>query len=71
MDRLTDRSIDSEEELEGFKQMISAFQSYAPGFTGPISPKQSVEMVLNVVDGATVEKNGGGFVSHYGNKQWL
>ncbi|RDI87723.1 hypothetical protein Vi05172_g2234 [Venturia inaequalis] len=59
------------EELEGFKQMVSAFQGYAPNFEGPISPQQSVDMVLKVIDEATVEKSGGSFVSHYGNKQWL
>jgi hypothetical protein len=51
--------------------MVALFKDYAPEFTGPIEPKQSVEMVLSVVDKATVEKDGGGFVSHYGNKQWL
>jgi hypothetical protein len=65
------RLIDSDEELEGFKQMVESFKDYAPEFTGPISPQKSVEMVLSVVDNATVEKDGGAFVSHYGNKQWL
>lgn len=51
--------------------MITAFQGYAPDFEGPISPQQSAEMVLKVIDEATVEKNGGEVVSHYGNKQWL
>ncbi|TID20029.1 NAD(P)-binding protein [Venturia nashicola] len=59
------------EELEGFKQMITSFQEYAPNFEGPISPQQSVDMVLKVIEEATVEKSGGSFVSHYGNKQWL
>ena len=47
------------------------FQDYAPNFQGPISPQQSVDMVLKVIDDASVEKNGGDYVSHYGNKQWL
>jgi hypothetical protein len=51
--------------------MISAFKVYAPDFEGPISPQTSVDMVLRVVGEATVEENGGSFVSHYGNKQWL
>jgi len=53
------------------KQMIGAFKAYAPDFEGPISPEKSVEMVMKVVDEASVEKSGGSFVSHYGNKQWL
>jgi len=61
----------TEAELEGFKQMIAMFQDYAPNFQGPISPQQSVDMVLKVIDDASVEKNGGDYVSHYGNKQWL
>lgn len=51
--------------------MVGAFKEYAPTFEGPITPHKSVEMVLKVIDEATLEKNGGGFVSHYGNKQWL
>jgi hypothetical protein len=66
-----DYFVDSEEELEGFKQMVGLFKDYAPHFTGPISPEESVEMVLSVIDKATVDKDGGAFVSHYGNKQWL
>lgn len=62
---------DTEEELKGFEQMLAMFKDYAPGFTGPISPQQSVEMTLSVIDQATVEKDGGQFVSHFGNKQWL
>jgi hypothetical protein len=63
--------LDTEEELEGVKQMISAFKVYAPDFEGPITPEKSVDMVMKVVDEASVEKSGGSFVSHYGNKQWL
>ncbi|KAF2421186.1 NAD(P)-binding protein [Tothia fuscella] len=51
--------------------MMAVFKDYAPGFTRPISPRKSVEMVLDVVGKASVEKDGGGFVNHYGNKQWL
>ncbi|QDS76880.1 hypothetical protein FKW77_003716 [Venturia effusa] len=59
------------EELEGFQSMVGAFKEYAPTFEGPITPQQSVDMVLKVIDQANVEENGGSFVSHYGNKQWL
>lgn len=69
--QISNPPIDTPDELEGFKQMIGAFKAYAPTFEGPITPQQSVEMVLKVIDEATLEKNGGSFVSHYGNKQWL
>lgn len=67
----TNSPTDTPEELEGLKKMVGAFKEYAPNFEGPITPQQSVDMVLKVIDEATLEKNGGGFVSHYGNKQWL
>jgi len=61
----------SEEAIQGGQAMGAMFQSYAPDFKGPITPEQSVEMCLKVVDNATVETYGGAFVSHFGNKQWL
>ena len=61
----------SEQAIQGAQAMGALFQAYAPDFKGPISPEQSVEMCLGVIGSATVEKDGGGFVSHFGNKQWL
>ncbi|KAG8672129.1 hypothetical protein FPOAC2_05497 [Fusarium poae] len=67
-----DMSNVTEEELKGFAAMVSAFQVYAPHFTGPISPEESVKHVLSVVAKASIESgSGGSFVSHFGNKQWL
>ena len=61
----------SEEDMQGAQAMGAAFATYAPHFTGPITPEQSVRMVDDVIDKATVETMGGAFVSHFGNKQWL
>jgi NAD(P)-dependent dehydrogenase (short-subunit alcohol dehydrogenase family) len=61
----------SEQAIQGAQAMGAMFQEYAPDFKGPISPEQSVEMCLKVIEGATVERFGGAFVSHYGNQQWL
>jgi NAD(P)-dependent dehydrogenase (short-subunit alcohol dehydrogenase family) len=61
----------SEQAIQGAQAMGAMFQEYAPDFKGPISPEQSVEMCLKVIEGATVESYGGAFVSHFGNKQWL
>ncbi|KAF5000920.1 hypothetical protein FGRMN_1377 [Fusarium graminum] len=67
-----DMSDVTEEQIEGFKQMVAAFQVYAPGFAGPISPEESVKAVTSVIEQASIEAgNGGSFVSHLGNKQWL
>ncbi|KAI0410822.1 NAD(P)-binding protein [Xylaria grammica] len=55
--------------LEG---MLAKFGEYAPGFKGPITPAESVKAVLSVVENASVAKGDGGqFLSHFGNKQWL
>ncbi|KAL3443199.1 hypothetical protein BJX65DRAFT_208899 [Aspergillus insuetus] len=60
------------EQIEGLKQMIQQFATYAPGFTGPITPKESVEHLLDVIYRADINKGyAGAFLSHYGNKQWL
>ena len=61
----------SEEEMEGRKAMAGKFKEYAPHFTGPMMPEESVRMQLEVIDKATVETYGGAFVSQFGNKQWL
>lgn len=53
-------------------EMAAKFVNYAPHFRGAISTDESVKAVLSVADNASVEKGDGGtFVSHLGNKQWL
>ncbi|CAG1977805.1 unnamed protein product [Fusarium graminearum] len=67
-----DMSNVTEEQLKGFADMMAAFQVYAPNFTGPISPEESVQRVMSVVYKASIESGSGGqFVSHFGTKQWL
>lgn len=61
----------SEEERAGGEAMGKQFAEYAPDFRSAITPKQSVEMQLAVIEKATVEDFGGAFVSHFGNQQWL
>jgi len=52
--------------------MILKFMKYAPHFKGPITPEESVGLVMKVIESKSVEKgDGGSFVSHFGNKQWL
>ncbi|KIM99280.1 hypothetical protein OIDMADRAFT_201908 [Oidiodendron maius Zn] len=59
------------EKLAKLGPMVESFKKYQPNFEGPITSGQSVELMLKVVEGATVEKYGGRFVSQFGNKQWL
>lgn len=52
--------------------MGAAFAEYAPHFTGPATPEDSIKNVLNIISTASVETgHGGAFISHLGNKQWL
>ncbi|EPQ60223.1 NAD P-binding protein [Gloeophyllum trabeum ATCC 11539] len=60
----------SPEELEVFKALIATFQKDYPHWNGPITPEESVKLMLKVINGFTIEQTGA-FVSHYGNKQWL
>jgi hypothetical protein len=58
--------------MEGLGGMLARFVEYAPHFKGPITPEQSVTAMKSVIANASVEKgNGGDFLSHLGNKQWL
>ncbi|RSL51882.1 hypothetical protein CEP54_011183 [Fusarium duplospermum] len=62
----------TEEQTQKAGEMLKQFQSYAPSFTKPITPQESVTAVLSVMHKASIEAgNGGSFVSHFGNKQWL
>lgn len=62
----------SEEDVKGFQEMLAQFKVYAPHFEGPITPKESVEAVMGVVERASVEEGwGGGFVSQFGDQNWL
>ena len=47
------------------------FLQFAPDFKGPLTPKESIGMMRSVIDHATVEKEGGDYVSQHGNKQWI
>ncbi|KAK5174545.1 uncharacterized protein LTR77_001626 [Saxophila tyrrhenica] len=60
-----------EEAIKGEQAMVAAFMKFAPDFKGPITPEESVNSMMEVVDKATVESMGGAFVSHHGDKNWL
>ena len=52
--------------------MIPKFAAYAPHFKGPITAEESVKAMMVVVERASVKGgDGGAFISHLGNKQWL
>ncbi|KAL5336822.1 NAD(P)-binding protein [Aspergillus crustosus] len=60
------------EEEEGGKVMGAIFAQHAPHFKRPLTPEESITAVLKVSREASLEKgDGGAFISHLGNKQWL
>lgn len=59
------------EQLEKIQPMIGKFMAYAPHFKGAISPEDSIKAMNAVIEKSTAEKDGGAFLSHHGNKQWL
>ncbi|OTA66013.1 NAD(P)-binding protein [Hypoxylon sp. EC38] len=62
----------SPRELENLEKMMRKFGEYAPHFKGPIMPEESVKCIVNVINNASVERgDGGSFVSHFGNRQWI
>ncbi|OOQ91861.1 putative short chain dehydrogenase (AtsC) [Penicillium brasilianum] len=62
----------TEEQMQGLGAMLGAFVEYAPNFKGPVPPEAAVKDVISVMEKASAKTgDGGSFVSHYGNQQWL
>ncbi|CAI7584547.1 unnamed protein product [Penicillium glandicola] len=62
----------TEEQMKALGAMLGAFAQYAPDFKGPSPPEAAVKDVISVFEKASVKTgDGGSFVSHYGNQQWL
>lgn len=70
--RSSDHLAATEDRIKGGQQMMAQFAEYAPHFKGPTTAESSVKNVLSVINQKSVEAgDGGSFVSHFGNKQWL
>jgi len=68
----TDHPIATEEQLKSVQAMGAKFAQYAPHFKGPITAEESIKAMLSVIESTSVEKgDGGAFLSHHGDKQWL
>ncbi|KAH8679221.1 hypothetical protein BGZ61DRAFT_551684 [Ilyonectria robusta] len=68
----TSETAPTEDRIKGGQQMMAQFAEYAPHFKGPTTAESSVKNVLSVINQKSVEAgDGGSFVSHFGNKQWL
>jgi NAD(P)-dependent dehydrogenase (short-subunit alcohol dehydrogenase family) len=61
-----------EEEGAKVMAMTQKFKAYAPHIKGQAEPEESVKHVLAVVDKVSLQNgDGGNFLSHKGNKQWV
>lgn len=60
-----------EEKQAKVAAMSQKFLEYSPNMKGMVNVEESVNDVLKVIREATMEKNGGRLVSHFGNRQWL
>ncbi|KAJ7859350.1 hypothetical protein B0H14DRAFT_2747049 [Mycena olivaceomarginata] len=67
---MVDSKAGSPEDEAVFQKTAERIKLFLPDFKGPITQKQSVDMMMEVIHRWTVEETGQ-FVSHYGNKQWL
>jgi hypothetical protein len=69
---VADETTVSEEDGAKLAKQGAKFVAYAPHFTGPLTPEESVKAVLDVVEKASLANgDGGAYLSHFGNKQWL
>ncbi|KAI9154970.1 Short chain dehydrogenase virK [Paramyrothecium foliicola] len=60
------------EQLQKLGGMLQKFMEYAPHFKGPTTPEAAVKDVIAVWEQKSVENgDGGNFVSHHGDKNWL
>ncbi len=58
--------------MEALQDLSGKFAAYAPHFKGPITAQESINYMLELFGKSSIKNgNGGTFVSHLGNKQWL
>ncbi|KAK8039619.1 short chain dehydrogenase [Apiospora rasikravindrae] len=60
------------EQQAGLGRLMQSFKEYAPHFEKPATPEEAIRDVIKVWETSSIENgNGGAFLSHKGNKQWL
>ncbi|OTB01940.1 hypothetical protein M426DRAFT_63096 [Hypoxylon sp. CI-4A] len=65
----TEATPEQQEKLGG---LMAKFTKYKPDFSGPVTPEVAVRDIKAVWESKSVENgDGGAFLSHHGNKQWL
>jgi NAD(P)-dependent dehydrogenase (short-subunit alcohol dehydrogenase family) len=54
------------------QDLTAKYKVYAPHYERPATPGEAIPAVIRVWENASIEKgDGGAFLSHLGNKQWL
>ncbi|KAI8960365.1 NAD(P)-binding protein [Daldinia sp. FL1419] len=63
----------TEKQTQRLNEMFAQFAEMEPHFKGPITPEESVRLVMQVIYNASLERgDGGSFVSQHGNRErWL
>ena len=62
----------TEDQIKNAMALGAKFGRYAPHFRGRTTPEEAVKDMMSVINTASLESgNGGCFISHLGNKQWL
>ncbi|CAG8235931.1 unnamed protein product [Penicillium salamii] len=62
----------AKEDADKVAVLVQKFVEYAPHFERPLAPAESVSAVLSVLEKSSIANgDGGAFISHLGNKQWL
>ncbi|EXJ62282.1 hypothetical protein A1O7_02715 [Cladophialophora yegresii CBS 114405] len=51
--------------------VVDDLRKGAPGWGGPMTPMEAATACFKVIHSFSAEENGGSFVSHHGNQQWL
>lgn len=63
---------DSIGDAKKAQELGMKFATYAPHFTRMLTTEESVTLMLNIIDQKSVAAGDGGkFISHLGNQQWL
>ncbi|KAF2763212.1 NAD(P)-binding protein [Pseudovirgaria hyperparasitica] len=60
----------TEASKKNFEMLMPMFRKYEPEFQGPITPRESVEMQIRVIQGLTMA-HAGQMWSHLGNQRWI
>jgi len=60
------------EQIQGLSGFLNKLKIYAPDFKGPTPVNEAIPQIRSTWEKASIENgDGGAFISHFGNKQWV